>query len=437
MATIVKKKKKAKEDIGSLFLQTEYAFLVRIAETTKDFDTVAGYLAIARHGDMKGKYGEEWRHSGSGAKKISKALVISEMKSKQTRDNLLAHGFISPVPTENRVSAHCEYILGHGELDIALPFKTVDGSNTTVQSVIDRIRNGTASRLTGRAYHVPEDEKLDTLMTFITCHLPKYFDMANMGGINPLTAIFNKWDSRQVPYSNCVRWEAERVNTCLAYPEFYTKCLSYRISGKQKDNIDLAYDAFLKAWAHLIGLGLVYEVATLFSDPYKTLNATGKAIMSLDVYDYHANTTQDAVEAQRVSVKKVLTGRESFVLLGESMKSGKTIAELTPYEEKVISATPSRTGDPCYMREVIKAYGTYRAFSEHYSSPNEQCKDIAQDALSLRVDMPRGFNPDNKYSTVGVYRLRFRMANGGGEFLARENANIKECLSRLEPKDAD
>lgn len=426
---VVKKPSKSKPSYA--YFQTEMSLLNRIAETTKDFDMVAGYLALARHGDGQGKYGEPWRHTGAGAKKLN-TLFNSKAKGLIIRDRLAELGYISRLPTDDRVSAHKENELTHSRLDICLPVSLVDSSG--FQSAVDRIKHGGQGR--GGIYCVPESEQLDTLMVLLTSYSPKYLDMSGSGGLNPQTAVYIAYDSVAINEPDGVRWRAS-VSSEYRMTAFARDCLSYRIPAKKKELTQADDGAFWKALKHIEKLGLVYKAVTLFNQPYTTNRVPqGHAVMTLEVLDPFANTPESAQEPKSVMRDKPpqrMTEAERKEQT-DSIFSDKPFPYVRPQEAVMIPAKPGRQADPSYGRAIRDHLGTQGAFYEQNGSPSDR-GNYEPGHGELRAVMPFWANAKS-YSTVGVFRHRLRMASdpmygSGDKWIDRETANIELWLAEV------
>ncbi len=274
MAVTVKKPSKPK--LSSGYFQTEMSLLTRIAETTKDFNALAGYLALARHGNGL-EQADPFRHTGAGLNAIEEYAHIGENTARKVESTLREHGFVALLPKPTQTA---RYALTHEALDLALPWAfvvdTYAKASTTVQSVITRLQKAP----------IPDSLKLDALMVMLNCYRPDALKMAEKGGLDPDLVMARAWETKVAPKANNQEWQGNPNPTDYSYTHFMRQCLSYRIPAKQKEPTQADKEAYWQAWATLKQLGLVYEVVALRS-------RKSGFVCTLRVQDYHADQGAD------------------------------------------------------------------------------------------------------------------------------------------------
>lgn len=274
MAVTVKKPSKPK--LSSRYFQTEMSLLTRIAETTKDFNALAGYLALARHGNSL-EQADPFRHTGAGLNAIKEYAHIGEITASKVEITLREHGFVALLPKPTRTA---RYALTHEALDLALPWAfvvdTYANASTTVQSVITRLQKDP----------IPDSLKLDALMVMLNCYRPDALKMAEHGGFNPNAVMRREWDTQTAPKADNQEWQGNPKERLCSYQDFMRQCLSYRIPAKQRVLTEADKDAFWSAWKTLKRLGLVYEAVTLRS-------RKSGFVCTLRVQDFHADQGAD------------------------------------------------------------------------------------------------------------------------------------------------
>lgn len=398
MAVTVKKPSKPK--LSSWYFQTEMSLLTRIAETTKDFNALAGYLALARHGNSQ-EQADPFRHTGAGLNSLKTYGHMGDATAYNVEAKLREHGFIALLPNPTNKA---RYALSHEVLDLALPWAVVvdtwSSNRNTVQSVLTRLQK---SALTNT-------QKLDALMVMLNCYRADILRMADKGGIDHQKAIYREWEARVIPKADNLEWLAN-PKTDQAYTQFMRECLSYRIPAKQKSLSDTDEQDFWRAWDTLKRLGLVYEAVAL-------TQANGVFVCTLRVQDYHADTPTEAQPAQKIMVEKPLdpTDREA---MGRAIFSGNWER---PKVEKTIPAKPATQKDPSYMREVGAEYAFYAVAGQAF---NQSEHDL------LKAVLP-GHVTAKHCRLVGVYRPRFRTSTPDmGQWIEADKEAIQTLIGDL------
>jgi hypothetical protein len=387
MATNVKKTKAPRLNSG--YFQTDINLLEAIATKTKSFNTLASYLAIARHGNGLDP-DEPFRYSGSGLQSIQNYVKVGEITARNNLDTLLEHGFVHAVPKE-LVSKVKRYMLTHNELNLCLPFALINDtwsvSKTNVESALTRLQK----KLTD------DKTKLDALMILLNCYRADYFKMLDKGGLDPHITVFNEWVSRVIPKDNYQEWQLE-TGTYRAYPIFMRACLSYRIPSKQKELSESDKTDFWTAWDALIKHRLLYEAVTLFQD--------GQAVMTLRVNDYHADKPQEGIPDIADSIR--MENGFPVPVRGSKGKAGKG-------------------ADPSYMRTLNLTSGIKHQFYENRFTPNSF---LVVGQAKIRVTLPR---MSGSPTVIGVSRPRFRPSTDNvGQWNDRELANIEKYCDAIE-----
>jgi hypothetical protein len=422
MATNVKKTKRLPE-LSSGYFQTEIELLEAIATKTKSFNTLASYLAIARHGNGDPKNDDEpYRYSGSGLQSITNYVKIGEETARPHLNTLLEHGYIHTVPKEQIKQGEFfakRYMLSHVDLNLCVPYALIEDTtlnNKVVDSALTRLQK----KLTD------DKTKLDALMILLNCYRADNFKMLDKGGLDPKTATYKKWTKRAIPKGNYQEWQLE-PDSDSSYHQFVRRCLSYRIPSKQKELSESDKKDFWKAWemlvkpSHMNGLALVYEAVTLFKDE--------QAVMTLRVNDFHADKPQEGIQETKDRVEVVEPVMSNLFLTNREIDQPKVITV------KGRKGQTKKNADPSYMRVLDKHSGTMYQFYETANSPKyvgteERKVDIGslleEGQVVIRVGLPNKIDI-TKHEIIGVYRPRFRPATDDvGKWKDREQANIKE-----------
>lgn len=251
------------------YFKTDINLITRIAETTQDFNTVAAYLALARHGN--GKEADPYRHTGAGKNKIKEYGHMGDASAHIAEASLREHGFIKLLENPTK---QARYLLTHQELNIALPWLLVQDGGKPGSLVTSALRRIQALRT--------EKLKLDALMVMLNCYRRDHLKMEDKGGID---GVFRKWTAAIIPKTDKMNeWKAKAAPTDSAYTSFMLDCLRYRLPAKPKRKTvtqDEAND-FWAAWSELKKAGLVYEAVTL-------RNSQDNLVVTLRVNDLHAN----------------------------------------------------------------------------------------------------------------------------------------------------
>lgn len=371
--------------------------LYRIAETTMDFNTVAGYLALARHGNGL-EQADPFRHSGAGLNSIKAYTHIGDAAAYKAEAMLRQYGFIQQMPNP---TMSARYALSHTMLDLALPWAVVDEKKLNIQSVVTRLQKAS----------ITDGQKLDAFMVMLNCYRTDILMMAEKGGFDPGKAVYRQWETVATPKANNQEWQAN-PKTDSAWPQFMRQCLGFRMPGKQKELTRAEIDAFWDSWNTLKELGLVYETVVL-------THAQGQFICTLRVQDYHADTDRIELSAQTIMVDKPLDCSDRRAQC-EAITDGRKWAR--PQIEQTIPAKPGKQGDPSYMREAGPTVAFYARAGIYNDSEHDLLRVVLPDVITAK-----------DYNLIGIYRPRFRPSTPDvGQWIEKDKVMIKTLMSKLE-----
>lgn len=354
------------------YFKTSYATLQQIAKTGR-FEDVAGFLVMARHATGLTVAGfEPYKLSGAGINSIHEKVGISEENARGVMERLKDGGFIKHVSPDVRKSfAHARWEVVQGELDLDLPHAFVDSpKSVNATSPMKRVKESKAQphyapSLTG----VSDTElRLDALMLLLAIY--QHTDMDAYGGLAP-QCLYRGWTIHsQIPKKDGVRWGAEPAKTVSSYFSFMSECQQHvAIAAANAKLSQVQKDRFWNAWNNLEGVGLIYEVVSLF-DANPQTSAHAKQLVSIRVNDFHAGSI-------------------------------------------------NKTGDPSLLRKFEELFGTERAY--YTPAANDQ-----EESEAMWVILP-----DARGALVGIWRPRFRPSNSNvGSWIEKENAAIDKIVSQ-------
>lgn len=250
-----------------------------------DFEDVAGFLVLSRHGDGIPLPGHApHRFSRAGVNAVHEKVGIAEEAARGVLSRLVAGKFVQRAQVQGLpVSKHPIWDLLPRLTDLYLPHSFVD-RGPTWDSPIRRIKKMASSEPAGSLHtRSKADEKLDCLMLLLTLQLRT--GMSKFGGLDPAFAS-RPWriESRETAEFG-TRWGATPQQESFDQG-FVEECLAHvaDLKGQREQN----FPRFKAAWDGVKSLGLIYEAVTLFGGT--SHKAPGSMNYTVRINDFFAGS---------------------------------------------------------------------------------------------------------------------------------------------------
>jgi len=157
------------------------------------------------------------------------------------------------------------------------------------------------------------EARLDTLVVML--HLYKYHSIADFGGIDPRSGVYQSWQGTE--NSNGI--EVETINSKYSLVEIEPDCMHYQPKFANEalsyiENDDERIIRFLNAFENLKRFGIVYEVTQIWSDdPNKISDA--EPLYTLYIHDRHARNSDPYLSREIHSAMlklQIMDARQEF-----------------------------------------------------------------------------------------------------------------------------